>query len=896
MRKTKIISLLMALLMVTGILTIGAFAAESSPYKDVKASRWSFDEIMYATENGYMNGKGGGLFAPEEKLTRAMVVMVLYRFQGEPSVKYKATFTDVAKKDWYADAVIWAAENDIVNGISVGVFAPMEYVTREQLATILMRYAPLEFVITDDSKDISGYKDYKKIHDYAKEAMAWANAVGIITGVTDKTLEPRSGATREQFAVILKRFKENDVFEYKLVYNEPTGYSTYTESEYALVDDADVYVAVDGNDANDGTKDKPVATFARAKELVRELKKSATKEIKVAFKAGNYGSLDNLTFTAEDGGTADVPITYCAYGDGDVVFSNGILISKSDFKALSDSELEMFPEKARDYVYSADLTGKISVLNNNNLVFSSTGLCHEARYPNKNADGTDNSFKGFTTRVEEEGKQEYEYDKLELQALAAKICDSFSTVEGMKITGMLRTGWFYDTFAVKSYDKTTKYLTLDYANSGFENGYNLYDYPLAYEGRMTDTIFFHNLAELLDSDGEYWFDTKTCKLYIYNPQGDYAISTGGTFMTLSEGADYISFVGLEFNTSTQDAVVSYGNYITFKLCTLGNVASEYALRADGVNHMTVTECEFFNFVSQGVAITADANKNLLLTANNVIDNNYFHDFSLPQYFNASAVTISRDVAAKITHNEFVNGGHSAIRFNNCIDTEIEYNVFNNMMMTTDDFGAVYTWHSESYRDNKIRYNLFMNMAGGAKYCVYLDDGTSGQQVYGNIFYKVGTFVFNGGRDNVVRDNIFIETPFLTYNSGVYGLLYDGKPEEVVNHANYTYMINNRVKEGEEGYDLWHDRWPILYDFNLDPDRIDETECLFHMVNYLSNNYVIGTKNFHWNDMAEMFAEGENNVAFESTENPVFVDPTHGDYSIRDDVDFFKIPYVEIGRY
>ncbi len=885
----------MALLMLLGTLALGTTAAESSPYKDVKPARWSFDEIMYATEHGYMNGKGGGLFAPEEFLTRAMVVTVLYRFQGEPEVKYSAIFEDVKAKDWYADAIIWAAENDIVNGIESRRFAPMDYVTREQLAAILMRYAPLEFIITDDTKDISGYKDYNKVHAYAKDAMAWANAVGIITGVTKTTLEPRSGATREQFAVMLMRFKENDTFKFKLVYNEPTGFSTYTEKEYPLVEDADIYVAVDGNDANSGTKDKPVATFARAKELVRELKKTATEEIKVAFKAGDYGNLDNLTFTAEDSGTAEVPITYCAYGDGEVIFSNGVLIAGDSFSKLDADELEMFAEKARDNIYKVDLAGKISKLESNNLVFSATGLCHEARYPNKKADGTDDCFRGFTTRVEEEGKEEYEYDKLELQGLAAVICDRFSTVEGMKITGMFRTGWFYDTFATKGYDKTTKYLTLDYENSGFESGYNLHQFPLAYEGRMTDTIFFHNLAELLDAEGEYWFDTKTCRLYVYKPNGDYAISTGGTFMTLESGADYLSFVGLEFNTSTSTAIDSHGNNVTFRLCTVGNIASEYALRADRVVNMTVTECEFFNFVSQGVAITSWTNRNLLIPGNNVIDNNYFHDFSLPQYFNASAVTISNDVAAKISHNYFENGAHSAIRYNACVDTEIEYNVFDNMMMTTDDFGAVYTWHADAFRDNKIRYNLFMNMAGGAKYSVYLDDGSSGQQVYGNIFYKVGAFVFNGGRDNVVHDNIFIKSGFLTYNSGVYGLVMDGKPEEVVNHANYQYLVNDRVNEGEVGYDLWRERWPIMYNFNIDPDRIDEKECLFRMVNYLDNNYVIGDE-VRFNEVAQLFAEGENNVSFEETENPVFVDPTHGDYSIREDADFFKIPYKQIGRY
>ena len=84
---------------------------------------------------------------------------------------------------------------------------------------------------------------------------------------------------------------------------------------------------------------------------------------------------------------------------------------------------------------------------------------------------------------------------------------------------------------------------------------------------MDDTIFFHNLAELMDADGEYWFDDNTKQLYVYNPSGDYAISRSGTFMTLNEGADYLSFVGLELNCSTENAIVSYGERMSSRIVT-----------------------------------------------------------------------------------------------------------------------------------------------------------------------------------------------------------------------------------------------------------------------------------------------------------------------------------------
>ena len=895
----RILSILLAVLMLAGaMMSTTVTAADESPYKDVKVKRWSYADIMYVTENGLMNGTGEGIFAPAETMTRAMVVTVLYRLQGSPEVDFRATFSDVKADKWYSDAVFWASENDIVNGVGGNKFAPMDTITREQLAAIIMRYAPKEFIITDERADITGYADYKRVHDYAREALSWANAVGLITGKTETTLAPREGATREQFAAILRRFKEYDKYEYKLAYNQPAGYSTYTEKEYPLVTDADIYVAVDGSDSNPGTLEAPIATFAKAKEMVRELKKSAKDEIKVAFKAGDYGVLDNITFDAEDAGTEAVPITYCAYGDGDVIFNNGTIISESEFKALDDSDKALFNEEVRDSIKKVDLNGKVDEISSRNYVFSSTGVCHEARYPNKNSDGTDNFYRDFTTRYEEEGKDEFEYDTIILGVLPAKIVDKFSTVEGMKVTGMLRTGWLIDTFNVKSYNKTNNHLTFDFGDGQCENGYPMDQFCLAFEDRMDDTIFFHNLAELLDNKGEYWFDPKTKQLYIYAPEGDYAIADGGTFMTLNEDADYISFVGLEFNAGSETAVnITRADHVTFDLCTFANIAGNQAINASSVVYFTLKNSEISNFICGGLHVSSSASMNLLEPSNNVIENNYFHDFGLPQFFaGANALDIG-GVATRVAHNIFQNGAHGAIVFGG-IDNIIEYNIFENMMMTTEDFGAVYTWHSEARRDNQIRYNIFMNMIGGSKYGIYLDDGTAGQQVYGNIFYNVKgqNIVFNGGRDNVVHDNVFIKAAWISYGPGLYSLIEEGTPELVTEHDNYKYLMNNLVKEGEDGYDLWKERWPIMYAYNIDPSKVGEVECLFTTVHYLKNNYSFGNHPGGFGEVGDKFGVLENNLSFDLDENPIFTDPTHGDYSIREGVDFLDNQFYKIGRY
>ena len=144
MKMRRIMSLLLAALMVASVILAGGIvsAEEVSPYKDVKTGRWSYADIMYVTEKGLMNGTEANKFAPAETMTRAMVVTVLYRLQGEPEVVFQSKFNDVKKDKWYTNAVIWAAEEDIVNGMGDGKFAPMETITREQLASIIMRYAP----------------------------------------------------------------------------------------------------------------------------------------------------------------------------------------------------------------------------------------------------------------------------------------------------------------------------------------------------------------------------------------------------------------------------------------------------------------------------------------------------------------------------------------------------------------------------------------------------------------------------------------------------------------------------------------------------------------------------------------------------------------------------------
>ena len=175
-------------------------------FDDVDTKQWYHEGVCYAIRNGLMKGRSKTVFAPGAELTRAEMVTVLYRMAGSPGVEGKThPFSDVTEGQWYADAVTWAFNAEVVEGISKTTFAPNAAITREQIATILFRYAGAE---VESENALEGYADAARISDYALEAMNWAVAKGLIEGMDAATLAPQADATRAQIATILMRYCE----------------------------------------------------------------------------------------------------------------------------------------------------------------------------------------------------------------------------------------------------------------------------------------------------------------------------------------------------------------------------------------------------------------------------------------------------------------------------------------------------------------------------------------------------------------------------------------------------------------------------------------------------------------------------------------------------------------
>ena len=226
-----------------------------NPFTDIKESDWFYDAVKYVNENGFMKGITDTEFAPENNITRAMFVTVLYRIENEPDMSSEILgypFEDVDSKSWYTDAVYWARKNGIVNGVTDNEFAPNDNITREQMAAIIFRYAKYKNIAPTDNWAIKlDYADFEEISDWAAEAVMYCKLKGLMQGKDNNMFDPKNSATRAETAAILQRLTENKYTSrlgYSMTYN-PTAFTLDDSGEhdtfvYNSKTDSPIYIAV----------------------------------------------------------------------------------------------------------------------------------------------------------------------------------------------------------------------------------------------------------------------------------------------------------------------------------------------------------------------------------------------------------------------------------------------------------------------------------------------------------------------------------------------------------------------------------------------------------------------------------------------------------------------------
>lgn len=201
--KKKLLPLVTASALLLSVSTTALGAIGDTGFADVNAGTWYTEAVQYVRDNGLMSGTSATTFDPDGTMTRAMLSVVLYRIAGSPSVSGTDSFTDTNDNTWYSNAVLWASRQDLVSGYGNGLFGTNDPVTREQIATILWRYAgrPSAAAGTD-------FADESSISGYASTAVDWARANGIINGIGNNRFAPRNSATRAQVAVILMNYRK----------------------------------------------------------------------------------------------------------------------------------------------------------------------------------------------------------------------------------------------------------------------------------------------------------------------------------------------------------------------------------------------------------------------------------------------------------------------------------------------------------------------------------------------------------------------------------------------------------------------------------------------------------------------------------------------------------------
>ncbi len=904
----KILSLIIVMTFIASACLTAVSGADLT-FIDVKENRWSYDSIVYAVGKGYMNGTGDNKFSPASSLTRAMVATVLYRREGSPAVSGSSGFSDVKANQWYTDGITWAKSTGVVNGLSETTFGPMVNITREQLATMLCRYSSSAPVSVPERADLAAFPDGAKVSDWAKDAVAWAIQAGLIKGTDKGEIDPKGLATREQFAAIMQRYDST----FMLQYNKPVLMSSYTEPEYDLVTDADFYVAVNGDDSADGSFDHPFATFGKAVEAVRGLDRNGRDGITVAFMAGEYGPLD-VDFTSADSGTVECPITYCKYGDGDVIFNNGIDFSSDKFVPLDDAEKSKFSDKAKDKIMKVDMSDVIpkGEYDLSYSLFSDQGICTVARFPNKYTNGTDQLFEGAETTS-------LNTIKLYNPQLIRRMT-KYSDISGLKIYGKITYEWFKDTLSVGSYDYDTLQMSISdvyNARSYMFTGGLRWEYDkngkLVYKEDIK--LAFLNMPEDLDVDGEFWVDQENSVLYVYDPSGDYHMVIKEDMINM-DMTDDITFRGFDFRNSRDSFISgSYCHGISIDQCSFRCCGGMFAIEFS--DHDRERDLDF-SLTNSKFDLGYDAFVHIYGTGttfvngkayrmNGIIDNNSFTNYGL--YLNEECgVYITHIDGFTVSHNEFINSGRGAIFYNNAQNSVIEYNYMSDQMLNAEDGGALSTWMNIENRNNIIRYNIIKDVsnAGVGGFGFYLDDYSAGNDIYSNLFFNCNgsAAVVHDGRDNLLRNNVVINpkggaSEFTVTSGNLYSNAtgeFDDREEEILQR--YINLFKKYDSDPDlKSYALKY--WPDIFSLSTDPADWESSDFVLARNNTFTGNLFLNSKaeiGVLLSGYPAMHSTIEENIAYTLDENPVFVNPSTGDYRIKEGSGYPDISFEKIGRY
>ena len=708
----------------------------------------------------------------------------------------------------------------------------------------------------------------------------------------------------------------------------PTGFGVYTQQERPPLDDADLYVAPDGSDENDGSREHPLATIDKARELVRSMDKTGKTGVTVAVKAGEY-RVNALRFTEEDGGTESCPVTYAAYGDGEAILNGGLTISNDSFVPVTDEEARSrLPEEARDKIVCANLFslgitredyGRLNAVGSFNTankytdgrtgdpaceLFFNDKRCTTARYPNegewlatekvvKTGEGRESD--GEATRNESwDDLTDPAPDVYEVGEDLAERISRWETLDDVWMLGYWKYDWADASTPIADFDESTRRLTPAYVS--------------LYGTKTGAPYYFYNVLEELDVPGEWYLDRENGRLYLYPPEdmtgASVDLSLSVEPVITAQNADRLTFDGFTVKGTRGDGIVITGDGNTVKRCLVKNVAGN-ALSMTGYGNLA-SENEITRTGKGGISLSG-GDRETLTPGGSVADNNLIHDWSEVYLTYQPAVSLG-GVGNVCSHNEIYNSPHEAITFSGN-DHIIEYNNIHDVCLLSDDAGAIYSGRRWDWYGNVIRYNAVYDLGsdGHEPTGIYMDDALSGQTVYGNLVVNApGTGIaLCGGRDLDARNNIVIvadRAPF-SYDQRAR----DGALKGTFSHSSSDGDMWLNLKESPWQTEAWRKAYPQMTRFSDDFGRPDDPDFVpnpaySRVTGNLTVCYSGGIGGV--SEAAEKYSDFSGNACYRLKDlEKLFVDCKNGDYTLRPDSPVFdeipgfeQIPIGEIGRY
>ncbi len=642
-----------------------------------------------------------------------------------------------------------------------------------------------------------------------------------------------------------------------------------------------LYVSPDGVQKGNGSADRPFASLKAARDWLRAQHKKGKlldRTVRVVLRGGIYPIPQTLTFTAEDSGSPDFPVIWCAADGEEVILEGGAILQAADFVPVSD-EMKRYIKsaQAREAVLQYDLRGAglQDTDQNNALEF----FCGDrrgvlARYPSKD-------FLRGPQGIHETA----------VIPDVTGVVGSWHTVKGVRIQGYYPIDYWRNEADIIQYH--AKEHTFELTTN---------------ELRTNSPFIFYNVFDEISEPGEYYIDADTGMLYVY-PDSGFAtdrltVSQVTDAVVKFDHASHIVLRGLTVEGSRGAGISGDGENLVMDGCTVRNVR-ECGVMLRGCGHQIIN-CHIYTIGASGVNVSG-GDCETLRPAQIVVDNNHIHHYSQRSGTYNAGVSCSNFIEAgfRISHNCIHDSIHNAIMVASG-DTFVEYNEIYNVCTEANDAGAIYfgRWEIQNlvFRYNYI-HDVYNRFGFGTPHAIYNDDGGSGKVAYGNVMVHIAgdAFAFGGGNNNLMYNNIMVDCGrAAAYDSRQYYGGWEHDWTVFPTGLDWRFLYNNKSFLSRSWVTRYARMTTIKYSGVEDREDRLRAGAVGHAA-YYGNVEVACRYDRAFEEPTKKFIICRDNVVYKSTADAGFADYEARDLNLRADsriwrdLPFFApIPFSEIG--